>query len=143
MSRISTIIPGVDMYDDGRCIIRTFDGREFQKTITNDKVRDLLAYLERHGVFGISRAAIDQSIDRLHEPTTNLLADGTMSISWPMRAFVSDAGFTELTVRTGTNSLTIGREALYFEAKHYPQVLELRALTNFVHKIYETVGERR
>src|SRR6266850_1951744 len=41
------ITPGIDIFADGRCLVRRFDGQELEKRLRVGKVRSLLQVFER------------------------------------------------------------------------------------------------
>ncbi len=118
------ITPGVLIYADGTCRVRTFDGDELTKAIRPSKVRELLDFFQREGLFSIS----DESIDR------------HMKAVEPYRVVVVDASDTTIVARQDGKSVRISRYALDLEIQHYPEVPELRAVQKCVERVYETVG---
>src|SRR6266516_38874 len=48
------ITPGIDIFADGRCVVRTFRGEELERKLEPSDVRRLLKFFDRQGLFSIS-----------------------------------------------------------------------------------------
>lgn len=123
-----TIIPGVDIFADGRCVIRTFRGEENERKLQPSDVRGLLDYFDRQGLFSISDESIKRAI------TDHYFGQGGGAI---------DANHTRIAVRTATIQMEVSRNALDREIERYPAVGELRKIQNCVDKVYEIAGKIR
>ena len=120
------VVPGVLIYADGTCRVTTSDGDELTKAIKPSKVKELLGFFQREGLFSIS----DESIDR------HMKAVGAY------RVVVVDASETRIVARQEGKSVRISRYALDLEIQYYPEVPELRAVQKCVERAYETVGTK-
>ena len=119
--------PGVDIFADGKCNVRTFHGAEFTKTITRSKLEELLHWLEGEGLFSISEDVIER---RIRETSPE------------KRVVVVDSGYTRLAAQQGAQTVKLSRYALDAEIENYPEVSELRTIQKCVDRVYATVGTK-
>jgi hypothetical protein len=117
------IIPGVDIFADGRCVIRTFAGKERQKKLKPSQVNALLEFFEREGLFRISKESIENAIRES--------PDGQID--------VVDANRTTIAVDMGSKKTRISRNALDEEVKFYRTVIELQVMKKCVERVYADV----
>lgn len=134
------IVPGVDIFSDGRCIVRNFDGEVIEKKLSASKVRDLMDFFSREGLFDISTASIDRAIDRELQPIVTELPGGGSMTSSRGRVLVVDGSVTCLAVRTLAKQVEISRHALSCELKEYQTVVELRAVDRCIKRVYQVAG---
>lgn len=127
------IIPGIDIYADGRCLIRRFDGTEPEKRLTPSELSELLRFLDQSGFFGLSEVQIESKV----EATQHLPSGGIRVRS------VIDANYTSVFARTISKTNRIERYALDFELEWYPEIAELRVMRDAFRRVHEIVGEKR
>ena len=135
------ITPGIDIFADGRCAVRTFQGEELEKRLPAGEVRSLLEFFEREGLFSISDAAIERAIDRELEPVRTELPDGGVQVSSRGRVAVTDSNHTRIAARTDSKSVRISRYALDVELEHYRTATELRTVQRCIERVYEVAGK--
>ena len=137
------ITPGVEIFADGRCIVRNFQGEEFKKRLHASEVDKLLMFFEREQFFSLSDASIKHAIDRELEPVYTELTDGEawMSIRGPV--IVIDSNYTKIAARTHSKSVEISQYALDSELDCHPTVTELRTLKRCIDRVYEVAGRIR
>lgn len=132
--------PGIDIFADGRCAIRKFNGSELEKRLSPANVRGLLEFFENEGLFSVSNASIERAIDRALTPATEKSSDGNLRVPIRLRAKISDCTETFISARNGAGSVQISRYALCFEVTEYPTVAELRTVQKCVDRVYDIVG---
>jgi hypothetical protein len=135
------ITPGIDIFADGRCVVRRFDGQELERRLRADEVRSLLQFFEPEGLFSISDASIEHAIDRELEPIRTELPGGGVRISSRGRVLVTDSNHTRIFARTDSESVRISRYALDSELEHYRTVTELRTVQRCVQRVYDVAGQ--
>jgi hypothetical protein len=135
------ITPGIDIFADGRCMVRTFRGEEVERRLPPSAVSGLLDFFDRQGLFSISDASIERAIDRELEPVRTELADGGVSVSTRGRVLVVDSSHTRIAARSPTKKVEISRYALHAELEHYRTVTELRTVQRCVERVYEVAGK--
>ena len=131
------ITPGIDIFADGRCLVRRFDGQELEKRLHVGEVRSLLQFFESQGLFSISDASIERAIDRELEP----MQIGGVRVGSRSRVLASDASYTRISARTGSKSVRISRYALASELEHYQSVTGLRTVQTCVQRVYDVAGK--
>jgi len=138
------ITPGVEVFADGSCRIKTVEGDEYTTKLERSTVRGLLSFLEREGLFSISDESIERAIDRELQPVRTELPGGGVSFTSRGRVFVTDSAHARISARAGTNSVRISRYALESEIEHYRTVTELRTVQRCIQRVYDVGlhGER-
>jgi hypothetical protein len=131
------ITPGVDIYADGRCVVRTSDGQEFEKKLQSADIRRLLKFFDHQGLFSISDESIERAIDRELEPVRTELPGGGVMVSTRGRVCVVDASFTRIAARTPAKEVDIWRYALKVELDEYRTVTELRTVQRCIERVYD------
>lgn len=133
VSKISgrEIVPGIDIYADGRCLIRRFDGTEPEKRVSPSEVSELLRFLDQSGFFGLSNFLIDSKVDAAQR----LPGAGIKG--------VTDDYYTFICARTTSKTNDIERYAIDFELEWYPEIAELKVMRDAFRRIHEVVGETR
>jgi hypothetical protein len=121
------ITPGIQIYADGTCRVRTDGGEEVRKSVQISRVRDLLDFFQREGLFSIS----DDSIDRHMK-----------SVARFNRVVVVDSSWTRIAARQDSKEVRISRYALDAEIRYYPEVPELQTVRRCVERVYETAGTK-
>jgi hypothetical protein len=135
------ITPGIDIFADGHCRVRTFRGEELEQRLRPSDVHDLLDFFDRQGLFSISNESIERAIDRELQPIRTELPDGSVSLSMRGRAAVVDANHTRIAARTSSKKVDISRYALDSELEDYRTVAELRTVQRCVQRVYEVAGK--
>jgi len=128
------MIPGVDIYADGLCTIRRFDGTEAQRRISQCQIAALVRFFETERVLGLTDAAIEQAISsdirhQLEQSNSVSMVGSTHQIR------------TQLVIRQPTLLTQVSRYGLSDEIKSHPSAWELVAVERCVGKIYETLCE--
>lgn len=137
------LTPGVDIFADGRCLVRAFDGEELERSLRSSDVTALLDFFDRQGLFAISDESIERAIDRdLKRPVEITLEDGSVCAVNRYRITVVDASDTRLIVRAPGKEVRISRYALHCELEEYRTVTELKAVQRCVERVYELAGTR-
>ena len=137
------ITPGIEIFADGRCAIRSFGGEEFEKRLRVGEVDSLLEFFEREGLFAISDASIERAIDRELEPVRTELPDGGVQWATRGRVLVTDSNHTKIVAQKDSKRVAISRYALDAELEHYRTVTELRTVQRCVERVYEVAGKIR
>jgi|KBSSwiStaDraftv2_1062776.scaffolds.fasta_scaffold211830_5 hypothetical protein len=127
------LVPGIDLYADGRCLIRRFDGTEREKRVAPSELSELLRFLDQSGFFGMSNFLIDSKVK-----AAQILPGGGIR----MRS-VTDANFILISARTTSKTNRIERYALDEELEWYPEIAELKAMRDAFRRVHEVVGEAR
>jgi hypothetical protein len=127
------IVPGIDIYADGRCLIHRFDGTESEKRVAPSELSELLRFLDQSGFFGMSNFLIDSKVK-----AAQLLPGGGIR----MRS-VTDANYILIFARTISKTNRIERYALDKELEWYPEIAELKAMRDAFRRVHEVVGETR
>jgi hypothetical protein len=135
------LTPGIDIFADGRCLLRRFDGQEVEKRLRPADVRSLLQFFEREGLFSISDDSIDRAIDRELQPVRTELPDGSIHVSSRGPVLVTDSSHTRISARTASQRVKISRYALHSELEHYRTVTELRTVQRCVQRVYDVAGK--
>lgn len=135
------ITPGIDIFPDGRCMVRTFRGEELERKLRPSDVRGLLEFFDRQGLFSISDESIERAIDRELEPVRTELPDGGVRFSSRGRFLASDSSHTRIAAHTPSKKVDISRYALHLELKHYRTVTELRTVQSCVERVYQVAGK--
>ncbi|MEW6307104.1 MAG: hypothetical protein AB1705_26875 [Verrucomicrobiota bacterium] len=135
------ITPGIDIFADGRCAVRTFRGEEITKRLRVGEVDSLLVFFEREGLFSVSDATIERAIDRELEPVRTELPGGGFRVSMRGRVLVTDSNHTRIVAQKDSKSVAISRYALNSELEHYRTVTELRTVQRCVDRVYEVAGK--
>ena len=135
------LTPGIDIFADGRCLLRRFDGQEVEKRLRPADVRSLLQLFEREGLFSISDESIERAIDRELQPVRTELPDGGVQVSARGRVAVTDSNHTRIFARTDSQRVKISRYALDSELEHYRTVAELRTVQRCVQRVYDVAGK--
>jgi hypothetical protein len=118
------IIPGIDIFEDGRCVVRTFNGDESEKVLQKSDVQTLLDFFDQQDLFSISEESITGAVARQGQFV--VFVDGTT---------------TRLAAREGARQFDVSRKCLNRELESYsPNVRELRAMVNCIEKVYEVAG---
>ena len=136
------IIPGVHIFADGHCQVRTFDGHEFHRWISPSEVERLLRYFEEQHLVSLTDAIIEQSIEQQLQPKREELPGGGVRVSYPSWHYVTDCNYTSIAVRTDTQRLRIERYALSHQIEWYPQVAELQIVQRCVQRVYDVLGQK-
>jgi hypothetical protein len=79
------IIPGIDIYSDGRVAIRRYDGSEATKRLAKDAIQKLLDRLERTRFYNITEESFDAEFYASQRPRE---VDGTFTTT--SRIFITD-----------------------------------------------------
>ena len=135
------ITPGVDVFTDGRCLVRTFDGDELQRRISPADVDRLLGYFEEQRLLTLTDDIIDRSIEQQLQPKREELPGGGVRVGFPSRHYVTDCNYTSIAVRTAAQTSRIERYALSHEIEWYPQVAELQTVQQCVQRVYDVIGQ--
>jgi hypothetical protein len=135
------ITPGIDIFADGRCSVRTFGGEELERSLRRSDVRQLLEFFDRQGLFTISEDSIERAIDRELQPVRTELPDGGVSVSSRGRVATVDGTHTRIAAHTSTQKVEISRYAMHSELEHYRTVTELRTVQRCVERVYEVAGK--
>ncbi len=109
------ITPGIDVYANGRCIIRNLGGAETEKQISSAEVTKLLQAIDRSGFFELSSAALDARVKALQ-----------------VGRGIKGANHTAVFARVASKTNRIERYALDWELEWYPEMLELGVLRDVV-----------
>ena len=131
------IIPGVDIFASGRCLLRTVDGEELERRLSPGDVQSLLKFLDGQGLFDISNESIERAIDREVNPVLVELPNGEFSVSGTGPVCVVDASRSRIVAHMGSKRVDISRYALGVEVEHYRAVTELRTVQNCIKKVCE------
>jgi hypothetical protein len=135
------ITPGIDIFADGRCSVRTFGGEELERSLRRSDVRHLLEFFGRQGLFTVSDDSIERAIDRELQPVRTELPDGSVSVSSRGRVVTVDGTHTRIAAHTSTQKVEISRYAMHSELEHYRTVTELRTVQRCVERVYEVAGK--
>jgi hypothetical protein len=122
------IIPGIEIFAGGGCIIRDFEGTELERRISQQQLADLLRFFEAERIFGLSDRAVDEAAAR------NAKGSGT---------FRTHQINTRLIIRQPNILTYLSRYDLTNEIKSHPNCRELQAIQRCVDKVYEIVGAKR
>ena len=135
------ITPGIDIFADGHCVVRTFQGQELERKLQPSAVCGLLDFFERQGLFSISDESIERAIDRELQPVRKELQDGGFTVATRWRMVVVDSSYTRIAAQTLSKKVEISRYALHSELEHYRTVTELRTVQQCVERVYEVAGK--
>lgn len=135
------ITPGIDIFADGRCLVRKFDGTEFEKRLRPDDVHGLLQFFERQGLFNISQASIERAIDGANEIVWKELPDGSFQGTSPARSWTTHMNHTRIGAVSDSTNVWISRYDLAGEVGQYSTVAELQTVSRCVERVYEVAGK--
>ena len=138
---VMDITPGIDIFADGHCVVRTFQGQELERKLQPSAVCGLLDFFERQGLFSISDESIERAIDRELQPVRKELQDGGFTVATRWRMVVVDSSYTRIAAQTLSKKVEISRYALHSELEHYRTVTELRTVQQCVERVYEVAGK--
>ena len=127
------IVPGIDIYVDGQCSVRRFDGTELQKRIKPSELSALLSFFDESGFFRLSALQMDSKVEAAHR----LPSGGIHGHS------VTDSSYIGVFARTQSKTNHIERYALDHELEWYPDIAELKLLGDVFRRVHEVVGEKR
>jgi hypothetical protein len=123
-----TIFPGIDIYADGRCSIRRWNGTEFEHQISKETLAELLRKLQESGFFGLSTAEIDEALRREESRQGRMRSRGHQPV-------------TKVVARTLTRTNSVEQYGIDWKLKTYPQVKEVGAFFDCMRHIHEAAGE--
>jgi hypothetical protein len=124
------IVPGIDIYSDGRVIVRRYDGSEASKHIDKTAVETLLQSLDSLRFYKISEKSFDAEVNKSNPPGEVERIVITDCPIWRIRT--RDAGVIHSTKFYG----------LWEMAKYYPNIKELETLKDAILMVYLAVGEK-
>lgn len=80
------IIPGVEIYSGGGCVIRDFDGTELERRISQQQLAELLRFFDAERIFGLTDRAVDEAVARdtaaAPDPAIGLWLQSTPPAGW-------------------------------------------------------------
>jgi hypothetical protein len=134
--------PGVDIFADGRCMVRTIDGKEYERRLRLSEVRSLLGFFEGQGFFVLSTEVIELAIDRdLEQRLLHVeLPDGSIVVTKRSRVCGVDGSDTRIVARTPSRTVDISRYLLSCELEEYQTVNELKIVQRCIEKVYKVAG---
>lgn len=139
--RDRVFIPGVEIFADGRCYVKTQAGDEFDRRITPDEVESLLHYFQEQGLFSLSDPKISEIIEKyVSTPTIVDLPGGGQTVTYPGRHFFHDGIRDSISVRTEALSFAVRGRPLLYELEAYPSIAELRTLHECIKRVYDAAG---
>jgi len=124
------IIPGVDIYSDGKVIVRRYDGSEATKHIDKPAVEKLLRSLDSTKFYKVTEESFDAEVNKSNPPGEVERIVVTDSVVWRIRT--RNAGVTHSTKFYG----------LWEMAEHYPNIEQLKTLRGAILMVYSAVGEK-
>lgn len=137
------LLPGVELYNDGRCVLRTFRGEEIHKSFHRAAVVRLLKLWKRQGLFSISSDAIEKakSTERQRRTVVTDLPDGSFSIETPpIRTTPTDMVQMRITARTETETVLLSVNGLLWQIESFPAIREYRTMRRCVNEVYKVTG---
>ncbi|HEY1170714.1 MAG TPA: hypothetical protein VGH19_05030 [Verrucomicrobiae bacterium] len=140
------IIPGYDIFADGKCSLRSSEGDEFTLKLPPEEVTGLVSFSKEQGFFSIS----NESLEKASYPITSIdLQLVTNEISGVVSVEVIGATSTysmethanqvTVSIQDGTVKNSISRYNLHKEIKHYTNLTQFQIIGRCVDKIDETV----
>ena len=123
----ANIIPGVDIYAGGGCIVRSFDGTEVESRISEQQLAILLRFFEAERILGLTDTTVDGALTR------ETVGPGVFS---------THQNYTRLVIRQPNVLTYVSRYDLANEIKSHPNCRELQAIQRCVDKIYEIVASK-
>jgi len=141
------ILPGCDIFADGRCFLRSVDGDEITMRLPQGEVDDLLKFCEKQGFFSTSNKSLETSTKPQHYLLVTNDASGLPSIvtiEVPLvtvgnPAWVTDGTTTSIAIRCGASSNSISRYELDSEIAHYSSVPEFQIVGRCIERVKATV----
>ena len=124
------IIPGIDMYSDGRVAIRRYDGSEATKHIDPEAVRHLAASVARTKFYEITEDSFNAELARAEKGGVTERIVITDCPIWGLRTHIN--GVTRSTKYYG----------LWEMSEHYPRNRQLKTLKDAILQVYAAVGEK-
>jgi hypothetical protein len=124
------IIPGVDIYSDGKVIVRRYDGSEATKHIDKPAIEKLLRSLDSTKFYKVTEESFDGEVNKSNPPGEVERIVVTDSVVWCIRT--RNAGVTHSTKFYG----------LWEMAEHYPNIEQLKTLKDAILMVYSAVGEK-
>jgi hypothetical protein len=124
----ATIDPGIDIYADGRCSIRRWDGTEIEHMVSKETIGELLRNLHQSEFFEMTTAELDEAISREQS------REGTMR-------FITDQAVTRIVARTPTRTNSVEQYAIDWKLRTYPKVEELGAFFECMRHIHKAAEE--
>ena len=123
------IVPGIDIFADGRCTVRTYGGEEVERFLLPQDVQALLEFFERQGLYSISNDSIKRAIEAQlatnHEIAPVIAVDGSE---------------TRIAARALNKQVEVSCYVLELHIENYPAVIELRTVKTCVERVYEIAG---
>jgi hypothetical protein len=116
------IVPGIDIFADGRCAVRTYNGEEVERFLLPKDVQVLLEFFEERGLYSISSDSIKRAIEKqfVTNPET-------------VHVVVIDGHEANIAARNSSSKqVEISCYALDDQLKNYSSVSELRTVKNCV-----------
>jgi hypothetical protein len=124
------IIPGIDIYSDGRVLVRRYDGSEATKHIDRTAVETLLRSLDDTRFYKITEDSFNTEVNKANPPGEVERIVVTDCPVWRIRT--RNAGVTHSTKFYG----------LWEMAEHYPNIEQLKTLKGAILMVYSAVGEK-
>jgi hypothetical protein len=124
------MIPGIDIFSDGRVSVRRYDGYEATKHIDPEVVRRLAASLMRTRFYKVTEDSFEAELARAQK-------DGVTE-----RTVITDCPVWGLRVRLGGVTRSTKYYALWEMAEHYPKNRQLKTLKDAILQVYAAVGEK-
>lgn len=135
------IVPGIDIFPDGRCLVRRPDGSEQRKDIGRARVRELVEFFDDRGLFFLTNDALDARLSEADVPQINVDRGGA-SVLYKLREAAPVNYRTGLQVRLEGMTVLLSRWDLDLELRWFPQVRELHIIRACVDKVFEAADEK-
>lgn len=136
-----TIVPGIDIFPDGRCLVRRLDGTEQEKSIGTAGVREMVAFFDEKGLFFLSDEAIEKRLEAMDVPQIQVDRSGP-SVFHKLRESAPVNYRTGLQVRLEGQTILLARWDLDLEIHWFPQLRELRVIRACVDKVFAVADEK-
>ena len=136
-----TLVPGIDIFPDGRCFVRRLDGTELAKNLGPADVRELVAFFDAQGLFFLSNDALEKRLEEMDVPQIQVDRKGP-SVLYKLREAAPVNYRTGLQVRLEGQTILLARWDLDLELRWFPQVRELRVIRACVDKVFAVTDEQ-
>lgn len=139
------IILGYDIFTDGKCSLRSFEGDEITFNIPSEEVVNLVLFCKEQGFFSISNESLEKTLQpKTFQYVTNELS--ALSTIVEVKILSMDGPAMEMhgdqvtvSIQDGTLKNSVSRYNLHKEINYHTNLTEFQIIGRCMNKINDTV----